>query len=579
GTYTFEMRAVDAVSPGEFYSDTKSFSIVISQGSSGGGSGSTPHQCADNADNDGDGFTDYPSDTGCESYGDNDESNGQNNSPFQCNNAGDDDGDGLVDMSDPGCQTPFDNNEYNVETMLPACSDGVDNDGDEDIDFSPGSGGDSGCISPFDQSEVNTLTPVLPDDDTPIEEVLPDPNDDGGPVIDDPNNPDNPIVPDEPELPGDENPNDGPTVLGEVDRCDVDLPANATVFQVIQNEVIHTFCIVRDITEDTYDQVDRILNAPNLNPLAQIIAVVGLVMGAVFSVAPVLFLNPFSFTEVVFIPYRIWTLILNAFGLKKRNRPWGTVYDSVTKQPLDPVIVALYDVQGKEVATSITDMDGRYGFLVPPGSYRMVAKKTHYQFPSIKLAGKTRDELYLDLYYGTEIEVKSQGDVLIRNIPMDPIGFDWNEFAKRDQKLMKFFSKKDLVIARISDAFFGLGFFFSVIALLTGPTFYNIFIFGTYVFFMVVRETGVSRKAFGSVKTLDGVPVPFAILRIFTSGSDTEVAHKVTNELGKYFCLIQNGNYYVTIEKKNADETYTKVHTTPSIEVKNGLIREKVTLR
>ncbi len=580
GTYTFTLRIADGVTPGDIYTNDRTFSIVVSNPVSGGGgsSGSVPYACNDNQDNDGDGQVDFPFDVGCTSYTDTSEYNTSVPSLFACNDAGDNDGDGFVDMQDPGCVSPFDNDESNSpQVVFPECNDGIDNDADGKIDFQTNSNGDSGCISPFDSSELNSQpTP----DTTNEQEDVTFPSGDTIPATtvdsETPSNNGNNLPHEESQA---ENPDAVDGVLGTTDRCDYELPPNASVITVIRNEVVHTYCVVREVVDTTYTQIESVLNFGGTNPLAQIIAIVGLVMGALFSIAPTLFLNPFSFTEVVFIPYRIWTLILNAFGLKKRNRPWGTVYDSVTKQPLDPVIVSLYDTQGVEVATSITDMDGRYGFLVPPGVYRMVAKKTHYQFPSTKLAGHTRDELYLDLYYGTPIEVKSQGDVLIKNIPLDPIGFDWNEFAKRDQKLMKFFSKKDLVVARISDALFGIGFAFSIVALMTGPTLYNIIIFATYIFFMVVRETGVSRKAFGSVKNENGAPLSFAIMRIFTSGSDTEVAHKVTNELGKYFCLIQNGSYYFTIEKKNSDESYTKIYTSSPVEVGDGLIREKVTIR
>lgn len=185
----------------------------------------------------------------------------------------------------------------------------------------------------------------------------------------------------------------------------------------------------------------------------------------------------------------------------------------------------------------------------------------------------------MDLYYGTTIEVRSKGDVLIKNIPMDPIGFDWNEFAKRDQKLLRFFSRRDVILARISDALFGIGFMFSLLALMTTPTLYNIVIFATYIFFIVIRETGVTRKSFGSVKTQEGTPLPFAIIRVFTTESHTEVSHKVTNEQGKYFCLIQNGRYYFTVERKNPDESYTIVYTSSELLVTNGLIQERVTVR
>ena len=121
--------------------------------------------------------------------------------------------------------------------------------------------------------------------------------------------------------------------------------------------------------------------------------------------------------------------------------PWGTVYDSITKQPLDPAYVTLIDQNGKKIASAITDLDGRYGFLTETGTYRIEANKTHYIFPSKKLAGRTQDELYANLYFGELFDVRSRNEAVIRNIPLDPINFDWNEFAKRDKKLMKYYSK------------------------------------------------------------------------------------------------------------------------------------------
>jgi hypothetical protein len=59
----------------------------------------------------------------------------------QCSDGIDNDADGKVDMQDPGCSSPQDNDETNAApTTLPACSDGLDNDNDGKTDFF-----DAGC--------------------------------------------------------------------------------------------------------------------------------------------------------------------------------------------------------------------------------------------------------------------------------------------------------------------------------------------------------------------------------------------------------------------------------------------------
>ena len=174
---------------------------------------------------------------------------------------------------------------------------------------------------------------------------------------------------------------------------------------------------------------DFIANDPVGEVTAKAASTAGVVTGGLVA-SSALFANPVSITEIVLLPFRLWVALLSFLGIRKKYRPWGVVYDSITKQPLDPAYVMLTDLDGNEVSTSITDIDGRYGFLMAPGSYRMVANKTNYEFPSKRLAGQIADELYGNLYFGSDINVDEQNAVIAKNIPMDPVNFDWNEYAK-----------------------------------------------------------------------------------------------------------------------------------------------------
>ena len=70
-----------------------------------------------------------------------------------CSNGIDDDCDGKIDMEDPGCSSPMDDDEHGTKK----CDDGIDNDGDGYIDFKvPGCGppGDPQCTKPDDDNET-----------------------------------------------------------------------------------------------------------------------------------------------------------------------------------------------------------------------------------------------------------------------------------------------------------------------------------------------------------------------------------------------------------------------------------------
>lgn len=114
-------------------------------GPSGGGGGGNA-QCADGADNDGDGFIDS-ADPQCDSPLDNDESSA-GGSP-QCFDTIDNDGDGAIDFpDDPQCDSATDNDESGGSGN-PQCSDTIDNDFDDLIDYPA----DPGCDSASDTSE------------------------------------------------------------------------------------------------------------------------------------------------------------------------------------------------------------------------------------------------------------------------------------------------------------------------------------------------------------------------------------------------------------------------------------------
>ena len=223
-----------------------------------------------------------------------------------------------------------------------------------------------------------------------------------------------------------------------------------------------------------------------------------------------------------------------ALGIKKRRRPWGTVYDSVTKQPLDPVYVTLKNAEGKEITSSITDLDGRYGFVVPePGTYTIVAGKTNYLFPSQKLVGQDHDEVYRDLYFGEYFKVANAGDAVFKNIPMDAEHFDWNEEAKRQQSLMRFYSKRDKILGRVSTVLFIFGFAVATLAVIFAPKSYNIAVFALYIV-LASSSAEAWRSALAAVRRHRGCRNGASrshsrSIRISSAKTGVEVMHRIAD--------------------------------------------------
>jgi hypothetical protein len=335
--------------------------------------------------------------------------------------------------------------------------------------------------------------------------------------------------------------------------------------------VLDNVAVLGTTTEKILLEAKRIIETKTGDVVTKTITTAGVVGGGI-AASSVLVMNGTVVTDLLFLPFKLWGLLLSFLGLKRRHLPWGTVYDSVTKQPLDPAYITLKRIDGKGEQTSITDLDGRYGFLVTPGKYVIIANRTNYIFPSQRLTGKTFDTIYDNLYFGDIIDMTASGALINKNIPLDPIKFDWNEFVKNQKKLMRFYSRREKFIRLATDWIFRLGFIVSVISLFLVNAPYNLIIFGLYLILTALRKYGLRKKTFGSLTDKEGNPLSYAIIRVIYQDLNTEVVSKVADKIGRYYCLVPKGNYYIKVEKKNDDESYTTVYTSPVLKAENGII-------
>jgi hypothetical protein len=344
--------------------------------------------------------------------------------------------------------------------------------------------------------------------------------------------------------------------------------------QPIPEKIATTLTKVDNTIKQASKETAKVVSSPAGEVITTTVASAGIISGASLSGSAILSsIDTIAVSDFSIGIIRFWGLLMTALGFKKRNKPWGSVYDSVTKQPIDPVYVKLEDENGKEITSAITDIDGRYGFLAPRGIYRLVAHKTNYEFPSKKAFGKTVDEIYPDLYFGETVEITADGGVISKNIPMDPIKFDWNEFEKNEKHLMKFYSKRSLIFARIANILFLTGLVLTLILAITVPKGYNIFFLIVYFVLYLARNTVIKPKSYGTVVEKEtGNPLSFAIVHLKNA---EQTINRVVNKIGKFYCLVPNGTYEIRIDKKNPDESYTEVFKEENFEIKKGLLNKK----
>lgn len=261
-----------------------------------------------------------------------------------------------------------------------------------------------------------------------------------------------------------------------------------------------------------------------------------------------------------------------------RRKIRGIIYDSQTKEPLDPVYVSVIDlITNQEVKSQQTDMEGRFGFVLPKGHYKIVAGKTNYLFPSVYLAGRVSDEVYDRLYFGEPFTVENEEEVVNMNIPMDPQGVDWNQVEKHKTSFLQYLVKGQTKYAWVFNALFIIGFLASIMITYFYPTWWNYVMTALYVVLGLIQVYGYGPIYAGKV-TKNGIPLGGAIVRVWSANLNHEVAKRVTEASGAYYVLVPKADYYVTIDQRNQDGTFTKLFTSAVFHARHGCIDKDFSL-
>ncbi|MBI5530990.1 MAG: hypothetical protein HY918_05865 [Candidatus Doudnabacteria bacterium] len=244
--------------------------------------------------------------------------------------------------------------------------------------------------------------------------------------------------------------------------------------------------------------------------------------------------------------------LMSLFGLRRQKRYWGTVYDSKNKQPLDPVMVELYDVKtGKKLEQVITDMFGRFGFLSERGQFRLVAKKTNYLFPSKNIIGP-RDQIYDNLYFGGDINIGGD-DVISPNVPMDPLAFDWNQMDK--QRIVKFHPTREIILKAVINSFFTLGFIWSIFVAWQDPGFWHNLVVGCYALVLAVQLLWPQQRLWGRVFEQSNMLCQEGlVLELSHPNLPVVIAKAKTDKNGKFFLKAVPGSYSLKISRVEGEQ-------------------------
>ncbi|OHA60354.1 MAG: hypothetical protein A2607_02040 [Candidatus Vogelbacteria bacterium RIFOXYD1_FULL_42_15] len=298
-------------------------------------------------------------------------------------------------------------------------------------------------------------------------------------------------------------------------------------------------------------------------------------LGAGLSQIILMTTNVHSVYDLYLLLMRLIYSFLSWLGIRRKRPEWGTVFDAVTKQPIDPAYVTVENGTGKEVTSAITDIDGRFGFLLPKDVYYIKVGKTNYRFPSTTLKGKTQDELYDNLYFGTPLA--HDGNQIIRlNVPLDPIGFDWNEFAKTKINFFQIYTRKEATRRRVLAGVFYTGFALSLFKVVVAPSVLDFSLLIAYVGILVYQKVRIIKHKIISIRRANGEPLAFSLVRLYLPGIDQPIKSASTDQLGRLYVLVRPGTYYLTVEEKMPDGSYHKIHQSAPFAMPKGVLDQDI---
>ncbi|MBP9748868.1 carboxypeptidase regulatory-like domain-containing protein [Patescibacteria group bacterium] len=248
--------------------------------------------------------------------------------------------------------------------------------------------------------------------------------------------------------------------------------------------------------------------------------------------------------ELGFLTYLRFLFLQPLLLFRRRRRGWGTVYNSMTKLPVDLAIVRLYDTaKHRLLRTTVTDRNGRFLFFVPPGAYRLEVTKPQFVFPSTYVQGKTADAQYANVYSGAMFTLKNTA-MIAPNIPIDP-----HMREKPDREVLR-----DAMKQKLHTVFSSLGIFLAAGIWFVSPTVVNTIALAVHVglFFLFRRlARGFMPKTWGVISDLlHRKPLAASVVRIFEPTYHRLLETQVTDPSGKYAFLVGRNRYYLTVAKQ-----------------------------
>lgn len=229
---------------------------------------------------------------------------------------------------------------------------------------------------------------------------------------------------------------------------------------------------------------------------------------------------------------------------RRKQKTWGVVYNSYTKEPIDLATVRLVDeVTGRVVVSQVTDFHGRYFLSANKGQFKLEVVKPGFGGFSEFLKEKDEDVKYANLYHGAAFYPPRDQFEINYNIPLDPI--------VENKPVVKIL--RDNLWEKIHYGISFAGLAASIMSFVVTPRWYTFGFICLHVTLFVLFYHFAHHKlppVWGVVREFGTKnPVGRVVVRIFDSAYNKLVNTGITDSTGRYALLVGPSQYYVSYEK------------------------------
>ena len=313
-----------------------------------------------------------------------------------------------------------------------------------------------------------------------------------------------------------------------------------------------------------------------LAPVSKALALIGLiplilqVLQAIPSAAP--------------LATSVFPALFTTASVRRRKKPWGNVFDSLTGHPVDLAVVRLYAKDtGKLVSTQVTDFDGRFHFLAGTGTYYIQVKRKGYEFPA-KISKFKASQLSSrfgkdsDIYLGVPFTIQNKNAQINLNIPIDPVLEKLTNNIKFRKTLKESFEWFLIIISYIAFPLMLIG--AAVAALTTVVVASRVNFVTDIVYFFLLSgflvTSRIRQNRLGQVFDSETKkPISGAMVTVFDQEYNAIRQTQTTDRNGNFSILAQEGAYYIIIEKDGYKFPSTKIETNKKQSIYTGGIINK----